>query len=530
MKRHRIETDFLVAGTGVAGLFAAMHLQKFGRVLLVTKDILTEGNSNYAQGGVAAAWEDDDDPSQHAEDTWNSGCGLNNIAATDVLVQEGPERIRDLMGIGTDFDHDGPRILLTREGGHSRSRVLHAKGDATGHEMIRALEARIRTCPMISMLENCLSVDLLSSSGRVCGLLALDLTTQSPLFISARSVLLATGGASALYTQTTNPAGATGDGMIMAWAAGAVLRDMEFIQFHPTALYISGQPRFLISEALRGEGAILRNHRGVAFMQGQHPMADLAPRDIVARAIVRECQNEGEDQVFLDARSMTQTAFAKRFPTIFRHLTACGLNPAVDLIPVTPAAHYVMGGIETDLHGRSTLPGLYAAGEVACTGVHGANRLASNSLLECLVFGQRAAEAMVNDGFPRKHLLEDKSPDPSWDFSLPMAVESSQQEAKEALGIIRHGDRLKQTQEHFFQHLGARRGQPSDAISPPNLRRRNLQALVGIIGQFALHRTESRGAHFREDFPNSKDVWKVHQRLSGTTLTRTSPPSFTAVP
>src|ERR1700758_4165862 len=389
------DTDFLIVGAGIAGLRAAIELSEAGRVLVITKEQLGESNTSYAQGGIAVAMSGKEDISEHLEDTVNAGDGLVNREAAKVLVEEGPVRVDELLQWGTGFDRHNGELMLTREGAHSRNRILHANGDATGAEIGRSLLAHARALKNISLLEWTTCVDLVVEGDEVVGLTVLDHEGQLHA-IHARGVLLASGGAGQVYSDTTNPAVATGDGIAMAYRAGADISDMEFYQFHPTALSLPGVPRFLLSEALRGEGAYLRNSRGMRFMESYHPLLELAPRDVVARAITREGLSEDGKQLpaYLDMRHVKGIDLHKRFPGISGFLAQHGLDLSRDLIPVRPAAHYLMGGVRTDVDGRTSLPRLYAAGEVACTGVHGANRLASNSLLEGLVFGARAASAM----------------------------------------------------------------------------------------------------------------------------------------
>src|SRR5271163_2269941 len=396
------QTDFVVVGAGIAGLRAAITLAESGRVLVLTKESLGESNTSYAQGGIAVAMGGKHDVFLHLEDTIQAGDGLVDRAAAAVLVEEGPKRVEELLLWGTGFDRasseEGGELMLTREGAHSLPRILHAHGDATGAEIGRALLAKAKSLPNIDLRAWITCVDLLTdeSSGDVVGLGVLE-KNGSRADVRTRAVLLASGGAGQVYSDTTNPAVATGDGIAMAYRAGAEIADMEFYQFHPTALSLPGVPRFLISEALRGEGAYLRNDRDERFMERYHPMLELAPRDIVARAITREGFGDRPGvtrPVYLDMRHVQGIDFPQRFPGISGFLDQHGLRLGRDLIPVRPAAHYLMGGVRTDVHGRASLRRLYAAGEAACTGVHGANRLASNSLLEGLVFGARAAEAM----------------------------------------------------------------------------------------------------------------------------------------
>src|SRR5947209_5657045 len=392
------ETDFIVVGGGIAGLRAAIGLAEAGRVLVVTKQEVTESNTQYAQGGIAVALSDDDEVELHLQDTIDAGDGLVNIEAARVLVEEGPERIQELISWGAEFDRSGSSLTFTREAAHSRSRILHAHGDSTGREIGRALIAHARNIPQISFTEFEFTTDLCLDGDHVTGvaMLAADGTLKS---VRARAVLLATGGAGRVYSDTTNPSVATGDGIAMAHRAGAAISDMEFFQFHPTALSLPSAPRFLLSEALRGEGALLLNPMRERFMPRYHPKAELAPRDVVARAIVQEIEASSLTPAvaYLDLRHLNPAELRERFPRIYATCKQYGVDITSDLVPVRPAAHYLMGGIRTDLDGRSTVRGLYAAGETACTGVHGANRLASNSLLEGLVFGARVANVMRNE-------------------------------------------------------------------------------------------------------------------------------------
>src|SRR5580698_1372060 len=388
-------TDFLVIGAGVAGLRAAVELAAAGTVLVLAKREVTESNTQWAQGGIAAALSDEDEISLHLQDTLLAGDGLCNPEAAKVLVEDAPERIDELIQWGTEFDRQGTKLTFGREGAHSRNRILHAHGDSTGREILRALYAKAQSLKNITVLEFEFSTDLIVESGRVCGI---QLITEKghAQQMSAAAVLLATGGLGQLYRNTTNPNVATGDGVAMAFRAGAEVSDMEFIQFHPTALYLKKAPRFLLSEALRGEGAYLRNIEMDRFMAKYHPLAELAPRDVVARAIMHEMEvSHAKDAfVYLDLTHLKASHVQKRFPRIYATCLQYNIDITEDLIPIRPAAHYSMGGVRTDLNGKSNLAGLYAAGEAAATGVHGANRLASNSLLEGLVYGARAGKAM----------------------------------------------------------------------------------------------------------------------------------------
>src|SRR3954467_6081645 len=396
--------DVIVVGSGIAGLTTALRLRRRGdRVLLVTTTVLDEGSTAWAQGGIAAVMSPEDSAAEHVHDTLVAGVGLCDIEAVEALVREGTDAVWDLIALGAEFDRgDTGGLSLTREGGHHRDRILHAGGDATGREISRALIAaldRVRDDPGIEVIEHALVVDLLTDAdARVCGV-TLHVIGEGQVdgvgAAHARAVVLATGGLGQIYASTTNPSVATGDGMAAALRAGAVLADLEFVQFHPTVLWLGQGARGqqpLISEAVRGEGALLLDVNGVRFMPDVHPMAELAPRDVVAKAIVRQMAATGSDHVFLDARHLRREFLARRFPTIVAALAGHGFDPAEDLIPVAPAQHYHSGGVLVDRRGRSRLPGLYAVGESSCTGVHGANRLASNSLLEGLVFAHRIAD------------------------------------------------------------------------------------------------------------------------------------------
>src|SRR5262252_8533242 len=372
------ETDFIVVGAGIAGLRASVELASAGRVLCLAKREVTESNTQYAQGGIAAALSDDDEVSLHLDDTLRAGDGLCNEEAARVLVEEGPARIEELIEWGTQFDRAGSKIAFTREGAHSRSRVLHAHGDSTGREIGRALFLKAQATKAIAFREFEFSTELVMLDGRVVGVRAQD--KQGHLLeIRANSVLLATGGLGQVYSDTTNPAVATGDGVAMAFRGGAEISDMEFVQFHPTALFLKGAPRFLLSEALRGEGGYLRNLELQRFMHKYHELGELAPRDVVARAVAHELEvtRRPDAAIYLDLTHLNAEKVRKRFPNIYATCMQYNIDIAEELVPIRPAAHYSMGGVRTDLDGRTSVPGLYAAGEVACTGVHGANRLAS---------------------------------------------------------------------------------------------------------------------------------------------------------
>ena len=497
--------DYLVLGSGIAGLRAALTLARHGEVLVVTKDQPTESNTGYAQGGVAVAMGADDEVGLHLDDTLKAGAGLVSEVAARVLVEEGPQRIRELASWGARFDREAGRLHFTREGAHSRNRVLHALGDATGWEMVRALLEKTRRTPSIRVLSFACSVDLVTEGGRVIGCRFLD-EHGAATRVLARATLLATGGAGQVFAETTNPPVATGDGVAMAWRAGAVLLDMEFVQFHPTALAVPGAPRFLVSEAVRGEGAHLRNAAGERFTD------ELAARDQVARAIVREVK-AGRGPVTLDLSPIDAEKIRTRFPRILATCARSGIDITTDPVPVTPAAHYVMGGVATDLHGRCTLPGLYAAGEVAATGVHGANRLASNSLLEGLVFGARAADAMTADAHPDPKAAPDAPSAGGAPADGPSVRDDLRRRNWEALGLERTGETLR---DHLAFLTDLRRRVPRSPADRVAAEDRNLIDVSWTMARSALFREESRGGHFRLDHPRTDDRrFLGHTRLVG---------------
>jgi L-aspartate oxidase len=527
-------TDYLIIGAGVAGLRAAVTLAQQGSVLVVTKESLGESNTHYAQGGIAVALSGSEDIALHLKDTEYAGDGLVYRPAAEVLVSEGPHRVEELIAWGAHFDRDageGGTLLLAREAAHSLPRILHANGDATGAEIGRALLHHARQQPNIRFADWTMLRRILVANGRVAGAELLSTVNSGSdciRRIRGRAILIASGGAGQVYSDTTNPAVATGDGIALAAQAGAELADMEFYQFHPTALALPGVPRFLLSEALRGEGAYLRNHRSERFMDRYHALLELAPRDVVARAIAREGMGSEPGSslpVYLDMRHVTEIDLAARFPGISRFLHSHGLSLERDLIPVRPAAHYLMGGIRTDLDGRTTLSGLYAAGEAACTGVHGANRLASNSLLEGLVFGARAAETMLADGFGEG---AENSADAgaffvpdllSLDAEIELLVAELRTMMWRCAGLLR-SESLLRTGLAEHASLAARvtaiaeHAQPSRAI----LEAQSLITVSHAILRSALARLESRGAHFREDYPRRDDAhFLKHSIESGVT-------------
>jgi L-aspartate oxidase len=507
-----VRGDFLVIGSGVAGLRAAISLAKVGDVVLLTKADPRESNTGYAQGGIAAALGADDSPDLHARDTIAAGDGLCAPAAVEVLVHEGPRYVQELLDWGAAFDRDANgRPSLGREAAHSVRRVLHAR-DVTGREIARLLWSRVSGLPGVRIIDDARATELLIEGGECVGA-AFVTTAGARGTVVAQRTLLATGGAGQVFRETTNPAIATGDGIAMAARAGVRLVDLEFVQFHPTVLNVEGSPRFLLSEALRGEGARLINDAGEPFMERYEPAADLASRDLVARAIVREVERTGAP-VYLSLAHLDSEFVRRRFPTIARATAQAGLDLARDRIPVSPAAHYLMGGVETDLDGRTSIAQLFAAGEVACTGVHGANRLASNSLLEGLVFGARSAAAMLQPLTPAVFAgddLRELRPLEGGGDALPSAYEIRDLMWR-AVGLLRTHADLQRASAALERAAGtatiAVRRRPCD----PELGRVATIATVGwLIAAAALRRTESRGSHFRTDFPARDDLhWSKH--------------------
>jgi L-aspartate oxidase len=502
-----VETDFIVVGSGIAGLRAAVELAQAGCVLLVTKNKLQESNTHYAQGGIAVARGGAEDVALHLEDTLAAGDGLVARDAAALLVSEGAERVEELLQWGAQFDRVNGELIPTREGAHSLPRVLHANGDATGAEIARSLIVRVRSMANITIAEETLVTRLLVEDGRVAGVESLD-RHNTARQIRARAVLLACGGAGQVYSDTTNPAVATGDGIALAVEHGVTVADMEFYQFHPTALSLPGVPRFLLSEALRGEGAYLRNDKGERFMERYHKLLELAPRDVVARAITREGLGERPAEtrlVYLDMRHVTGVDLAARFPGISAYLARHGLSLQKDLIPVRPAAHYLMGGIKTDLDGRTSLRSLYAAGEVACTGVHGANRLASNSLLEGLVFGARAACVMREEPDAPRGEATCRKIDPVEAPEVETVIADLQQAMWHYAGLLRDESGLKQAASHVQKMQCWLEQERLLPVSRRTVEAQSLCHVASTIVDFALRRKESRGAHFRTDFPQRDD-------------------------
>ena len=527
--------DYIIIGSGIAGLSVALSAAQDGRsTLLVTKSRLEESNTRYAQGGIAAAVAQDDTTASHSQDTLNAGAGLCDVEAVTQLTGDAPARIQALINLGVNFDREPDGELeLGREGAHSANRILHAGGDATGSHIEKGLAAAVRKSPSIEIWEDHFATDLMVEDGRVIGVRMLNPTGQE-LAVYSRFVVIASGGAGQLYRYTTNPDVTTGDGIALAWRAGAMLADLEFFQFHPTALNLPGAPSFLISEAVRGDGAILRNAAGRAFMRDYDPRGELASRDIVSRAIASEMQKTG-GLVFLDATALGETTVRHRFPSIYKFCQQNGLDMAHQPIPVSPAAHYFMGGIATGLNGETTLPGLFACGEAACTGVHGANRLASNSLLEGLVFGRRVyAYTQSGDVQPyqpthttRTDLLPalvlEIEPgvgrNPTSDTDTTTITKAALQNLMwQKVGLSRDGAGLSGALAQLTDWQHQLEITSSGQTDRATLALQNMVTLGRLMAQAALRREESRGAHFRTDFPHLRPEWQRRILLQNATV------------
>ncbi|MFD2671518.1 L-aspartate oxidase [Marinicrinis sediminis] len=508
----RYETDVILVGAGIAGLFTAIKAAEHQRVLLITKRSLTESNTRYAQGGIAAVISEEDSPMYHRQDTLIAGAGLCSVKAVDVLVHEGPAGVQDLIHMGTKFDEKDGMLALTREGAHSQRRILHAHGDATGAEIVRALLDTAHQHPNIEMWDDRYVIDLITDQQECVGVLVQDEQGHKQ-FVRAKATVLCSGGAGQLYRYTTNPDVATGDGIAMAYRAGADIRDVEFIQFHPTSLCYPGAPRFLISEAVRGEGAVLRNIKGERFMKSYHPQLELAPRDVVARAIVSEMEQTKSTFVYLDFTHESEELVKHRFPTIYQFCLRYGLDLAADWIPVAPAAHYMMGGVRTDLNGETSVKRLFACGEVSSTGVHGANRLASNSLSEAIVFGRRIAERIHElEPVQASHVsfsVEHLAPPIQAIVEKRLKLQKIMLRyvgLKRSLKGLQKGLTELQRQLPFYQYAISKREEYEFA---------NMLTCSLLITNAAIHREESRGAHFREDFPEKDDLmWRKHTILN----------------
>jgi len=507
-------TDILVIGAGIAGLRAALEIPGQLDVLVVTKDSIQQSNSAYAQGGIAGVLSPEDRFENHIEDTIQAGGGLCHRDVVELVVREAPEQITELIRWGTHFDEEDGHLALTREGGHSHRRIVHALGDATGFEVMRAIIERAKQTPNITLWGDTFTLDLLTCEGRCVGA-AVWRVGQGLLLIWAKQTILASGGAGMVYRETTNPPVATGDGMAAAYRAGAELRDMEFMQFHPTVLYVAGSSRFLISEAVRGEGAYLRDRNGVRFMPEIDPRAELAPRDVVAQAIVRRMEETRHPNVYLDLSHLDKALVNRRFPGIAKVCKSFGLDITRDLIPIRPGAHYMVGGVTVDAQGRTTLPGLWAAGEVTSSGLHGANRLASNSLLEGLVFGTAcgkgaaASAAALPDTLTALPLSSKFAPETEGALDVADITNSLRSVMVRYMGVTRDQSGLKQVEQDvafWCRYVLAR-----EFHDRPGWELQNLLTIARLMIHSALVREESRGVHFRSDFPQRDDAaWQRH--------------------
>jgi L-aspartate oxidase len=509
-------TDILIIGAGIAGLRAALEIPDSFQVLVVSKDSLQQSNSSFAQGGIAGVMSPEDRFENHIEDTLKAGSGLCDRHIVEKVVREAPEQIQQLVEWGTNFDEEEGHLALTREGGHSHRRIVHALGDATGFEVMRAIIARARQARHLELWDDSFTLDLLTHDGRCVGAVVWR-PGYGKLLIWAKQVILASGGAGMVYRETTNPPVATGDGLAAAWRAGAELRDMEFMQFHPTVLYVAGSSRFLISEAVRGEGAWLRDKNMERFMLAVDPRAELAPRDVVAQAIVRQMDKTKHPNVYLDLRHLDPALVRRRFPGIAKMCKGFGIDITADLIPIRPGAHYMIGGVTVDEHGRTTLPGLWAAGEVTSSGLHGANRLASNSLLEGLVFGtacgRGAAEttARMPDAFAALPLASRFEPETAGELDVADITNSLRSLMVRHLGVIREQAGLEQAERDVAFWCRYVLAREFDHRAGWELQ--NLLTVARLMIHAARERRESRGVHFRADFPMSDDVhWQRHVR------------------
>ena len=510
----QVFTDVVVLGSGVAALRAALEIAPACQVTLLTKSRLTESNSFYAQGGIAAAVEPPDTVEKHVADTLATGCGLSDEGVVRDIVGAAPECVRELIAWGADFDKIDGRIAVGREGGHTAARILHARGDETGKEITQTLLKQVAAVESIDVREETFAIDLLTLDGAVVGVLAWH-PQQGMLAVRARRTVLATGGLGRIFRETTNPEVATGDGLAMAWRAGATVADMEFVQFHPTTLYIAGATRHLISETVRGEGGRLVDKAGRPFMAEYHPMADLAPRDVVSRAIVAHLRKTGATNVFLDLTHFGP-AVRKRFPGIAKACSQFDIDIARHPIPVRPSAHYMVGGVRVDRAGRTSLPNLYACGEVSSTGLHGANRLGSNSLLEGLVYGRWAGQdivaALAAEAGGRaapERVSSDVSRSTRGQLHLPDVRDSLRSLMWRNVGIVRNQDDLAEADAliEFWQSYVL------DKVfdQTPGWELQNMLTLGRLMAHAALTRTETRGVHYRSDHPDRDDAnWKKH--------------------
>ncbi|MGQ7870491.1 L-aspartate oxidase [Sunxiuqinia sp. sy24] len=501
--------DTIVIGSGLAGLAAAYHASKHGTVAILSKSQLDTSNSYYAQGGIAGAITDEDSPELHYHDTVVAGRGLCEKEAVQLLVTEGRDRILELIELGMQFDKKDGEYVLGLEGGHSKRRILHAGGDATGKALTCFLLQIVKEQPTISSFEYTAATKLLIDEGQCTGVQAIDFISGKSMIVTAKASILATGGLSRLFSRTTNPHTATGDGIALAYDAGAELADMEFIQFHPSALSLKDKDAFLISEAVRGEGAWLLNTNGERFMKEVHPLAELAPRDIVAFSIYRQMQKLKSPHIYLSMKHMDPEKTKTRFSTIYNKLKEYGYDMTTDLLPIAPAAHYMVGGIKTDLNGETNISGLFACGEVASTGVMGANRLASNSLLECLVFGKRASEqAAKRKAATHQQIIQGGlSNDPKNEQAFLQIKNKIADLMSDKVGIVRNG---KQLQETIIELEAMSKQLPSKTTDYNELKTKQILQICLLITRSALLREESRGGHIREDYQHESPDFRLH--------------------
>ncbi|MCK5655030.1 MAG: L-aspartate oxidase [Candidatus Aureabacteria bacterium] len=508
----RIKTDVVVVGSGSAGLVASLEAAKYGKVIIVTKSGVEESNTYHAQGGIAVSLSKNDTWKKHFEDTIFAGAGLCNKTAVKILVREGIERVKEIMALGAKFDKDKGGLLFGREGAHSENRIIHANGDNTGEEIEKTLIRAVKKNPNIRILEKHFVIDLLHYKSRCYGVIVFDNRSGRQFAVVASSTIVATGGAGQIYRETTNPEIATADGIAFAFRAGAVLMDMEFMQFHPTTLYLAGAPRFLISEAVRGEGGILVDKRNKHFMKGYHYLEDLAPRDIVSRAIVEQMKKTSSNCVYLDLSKISAAKVSRRFPSIKKICKEYGLNIPKDKIPVRPSAHYMMGGIKTDTNGCTNIDGLFACGEVSCSGVQGANRLASNSLLESLVFGTRTGKAAASHSNKNKKALPDIKYYKERKLFNALDVDDVKRSLQSVMWMCIGLERNKETLEEALNIISFWEKYTLSACVKyvDGFELQDMLMIARIMISAAIKRKESRGAHFRTDFPKQSDKWKRH--------------------
>ena len=506
---QKLEFDTIIVGSGLAGLTAAFHAAKHGSVAIITKSQLDTSNSYYAQGGIAGAIAQNDSPELHYHDTLLAGRGLCEKEAVKILVNEGRERILELIEMGMEFDQQDGEFVLGLEGGHNKRRILHAGGDATGKELTLFMLKKVMEQPTVTVFEYNAVTQLIVKNEECLGVQSMDFTSGENKIISAKSTILATGGLSRIFSRSTNPHTATGDGIALAYDAGARVADMEFIQFHPSALSVKDKDAFLISEAVRGEGAWLLNENGERFMKDVHPLAELAPRDIVAFSIFKQMQKFDRPNIYLSVKHLDHKKIKSRFSNIARKLKEYGFDMTKDLLPIAPAAHYMVGGIRTDLHGETNIAGLFACGEVASTGVMGANRLASNSLLECLVFGKRASEKAAKREKPKfdvPGLKELTNLEENEGFFLNIKNEIADLMSKN-VGIVRNGNDLKET---LYRVQAIRYRMPNKITDYNIMKAEHTIDICSLIIQSAIRREESRGGHIREDFQHENPDFRLH--------------------